>query len=71
MTDATPLWRSSGKPLSQLTADELTEAIRYLDERDERDAPLLKALRELSALRTPAEDEAAVVGDAALGCGTA
>lgn len=71
MTDATPLWRSSGKPLSQLTADELAEAIRYVDAREERDAPLLKALRELSALRAPADAEPALAADAALGCRTA
>jgi hypothetical protein len=42
---------SSGKPLSQLTAEELTEAIQYVDGRQESDAPLLKALRELYAQR--------------------
>lgn len=46
-----PLWRSSGKPLSQLTSEELTEAIQYLDGREESDAPLLKALLELKAQR--------------------
>jgi hypothetical protein len=49
--DVRPLWRSSGKPLSQLTSDELTEAIQYVDGRAESDAPLLKALRELYAQR--------------------
>jgi hypothetical protein len=46
-----PLWRSSGKPLSQLTAEELTEAIQYVDGQQESDTPLLKALRELYAQR--------------------
>jgi hypothetical protein len=46
-----PLWRASGKPLSQLTSEELTEAIQYVDGRDQIDAPLLKALRELQAQR--------------------
>jgi hypothetical protein len=47
----TPLWRASGKPLSQLTAEELTEAIQYVGGQQESDAPLLKALRELYAQR--------------------
>jgi hypothetical protein len=51
-----PLWRSSGKPLSQLTSDELTEAIQYVDGRAESDAPLLKALRELYAQRELGEE---------------
>lgn len=46
---ALPLWRSSGKPLSQLTSEELTEAIQYVSGRDESDGPLLKALLELRA----------------------
>ena len=46
-----PLWRSSGKPLSQLTAEELAEAIQYVDGQQESDGPLLKALRELYAQR--------------------
>lgn len=46
-----PLWRSSGKPLSQLTSEELNEAIQYVDGREENDAPLLKALLELRAQR--------------------
>jgi hypothetical protein len=46
-----PLWRSSGKPLSQLTSEELTEAIQYVSGRDESDGPLLKALLELRAQR--------------------
>jgi hypothetical protein len=46
-----PLGRSSGKPLSQLTSEELTEAIQYVNAREENDAPLLKALRELYAQR--------------------
>ena len=50
------LWRSSGKPLSQLTSEELTEAIQYVGARDETDAPLLKALRELQALRAAEEE---------------
>jgi hypothetical protein len=45
------LWRSSGKPLSELTSEELTEAIQYVDGQQESDAPLLKALRELYAQR--------------------
>lgn len=53
-----PLGRSSGKPLSQLTSEELTEAIQYVDERAEEDAPLLKALRELRAQREFGEEEA-------------
>lgn len=44
-----PLWRSSGKPLSQLTSEELTEAIQYVGGRAESDGPLLKALLELRA----------------------
>jgi hypothetical protein len=52
-----PLWRASGKPLSQLTAEELTEAIQYVDGRAESDAPLLKALRELQAQREFAGEE--------------
>ena len=46
-----PLWRASGKPLSQLTSEELIEAIQYVDGRDQIDAPLLKALHELQAQR--------------------
>jgi hypothetical protein len=53
---AWPLWRSSGKPLSQLTSEELTEAIEYVGGRGHTDAPLLKALRELRAQRTLGED---------------
>jgi hypothetical protein len=50
MNDAArPLWRASGKPLSQLTSDELTDAIRYVGEREQSDAPLMKALLELQA----------------------
>jgi hypothetical protein len=52
-----PLWRSSGKPLSQLTSDELTEAIQYLHGREESDGPLLKALLELRARRDGASRE--------------
>jgi hypothetical protein len=52
-----PLWIASGKPLSQLTSAELTEAIEWVDGRDQLDAPLLKALRELRARR--ALDDAA------------
>lgn len=44
-----PLWRSSGKPLSQLTSEELAEAIQYVGGREESDGPLLKALLELQA----------------------
>jgi hypothetical protein len=65
-----PLWIASGKPLSQLTSEELTEAIEWVDGRDERDAPLLKALRELYAQR--AFDEAATEqgdGPPLLACG--
>jgi hypothetical protein len=46
-----PLWKASGKPLSQLTSEELTEAIQYVDGRPESDAPLLKALHELQVQR--------------------
>jgi hypothetical protein len=49
-----PLLSSSGKPLSQLTSEELNEAIRYLGAREESDLPLLKALRGLRAERMPA-----------------
>jgi hypothetical protein len=52
----TSLWRASGKPLSQLTSEELTEAIQYVDGRAESDAPLLKALRELRAQRLVGEE---------------
>jgi hypothetical protein len=51
-----PLWKSSGKPLSQLTSEELAEAIQYLDERGDHDAPLLKALRELQRARLGTDD---------------
>lgn len=51
------LWRSGGKPLSQLTCEELTEAIHYVDARGERDAALLKALLDLRARRGPAGAE--------------
>ena len=56
---ARPLWRASGKPLSQLTSDELTDAIQYVGEREKSDAPLLKALLELRAQRAQvvAEDQ--------------
>lgn len=51
-----PLWRAGGKPLSQLTSEELDEAIQYVGGRDETDAPLLKALRELQAQRALGEE---------------
>jgi hypothetical protein len=51
-----PPWLASGKPLSQLTSEELAEAIQYVDGRAETDAPLLKALRELQAQRTLGEE---------------
>ncbi|GAA4507148.1 hypothetical protein GCM10023191_065170 [Actinoallomurus oryzae] len=51
-----PLWKAGGKPLSQLTSEELTEAIQYVGGRDETDAPLLKALRELQAQRALDEE---------------
>jgi hypothetical protein len=69
MNEATrPLWRASGKPLSQLTSEELTEAIRYVGEREESDAPLLKALKSLQAerVRTEEHDDS---GPPLLACG--
>jgi hypothetical protein len=66
-----PLGRSSGKPLSQLTSEELTEAIQYVGERAEEDAPLLKALRELRAQRGFGEEaeERDESGPPLLACG--
>jgi len=55
-SDVRPLWRSSGKPLAQLTSEELNEAIQYVDGQVESDAPLLKALRELHAQRALGEE---------------
>lgn len=52
-----PLLRSSGKPLSQLTSEELNEAIEYVDGRAESDVPLLRALLELRAQRESATPE--------------
>jgi hypothetical protein len=65
------LWRSSGKPLSQLTSEELAEAIQYVGGRDETDAPLLKALRELQALRAVEEmpEQQGDAGPPLLACG--
>ncbi|MDN3351168.1 hypothetical protein [Actinomadura sp. DC4] len=67
--DVRPLWRSSGKPLSQLTSEELTEAIQYVDGQAESDAPLLKALRELHARRATGEEERDESGPPLLACG--
>jgi hypothetical protein len=65
-----PLWRSSGKPLSQLTSEELTEAIQYVSGRDESDAPLLKALLGLRAQRDDdAREEQDDSGPPLLACG--
>jgi hypothetical protein len=64
-----PFWRSSGKPLAQLTSEELSEAIHYLTERDEGDAPLLKALRELHAQRAGLAEEHDDSGPPLLACG--
>jgi hypothetical protein len=64
-----PHWRSSGKPLAQLTSEELSEAIYYLTERDEGDAPLLKALRELHAQRLGLGEEHDDSGPPLLACG--
>ncbi len=67
-----PLWSASGKPLSQLSSSELTEAIQYLDGREEGDAPLLKALRELRARRTLDDIQADQQGESGpplLACG--
>jgi hypothetical protein len=65
------LWRSSGKPLSQLTSEELAEAIQYVGGREETDAPLLKALRELQARRALEEErpEQQDEGPPLLACG--
>lgn len=65
-----PLWRSSGKPLSQLTGEELAEAIQYVSGRAESDGPLLKALLELqaqSSAGTPEEQDDS--GPPLLACG--
>lgn len=66
-----PLWIASGKSLSQLTSEELTEAIEWVDGRVELDAPLLKALRELYAQRTLDETAPEQQGDGPplLACG--
>jgi hypothetical protein len=66
-----PLLKSSGKPLSELTSDELAEAIQYLDERGERDDPLLKALRDLQRVRLSDErpEECDGSGPPLLACG--
>lgn len=53
---AHPLWRSSGKPLSRLTTEELAEAIRYVDEHAEDDTALARALRELHDQRVRSGD---------------
>lgn len=65
-----PLWRSSGKPLSQLTSEELTEAIQYVIGREESDGPLLKALLELRDRRKEeAPEERDDSGPPLLACG--
>lgn len=65
-----PLWRSSGKPLSQLSSEELTEAIQYVTEREESDGPLLKALLQLRAQRDgEAREEQDDSGPPLLACG--
>jgi hypothetical protein len=66
---ARPLGRASGKPLSQLTSEELTEAIQYVGEREKSDAPLLKALLELQAQRAQAAEEHDDSGPPLLACG--
>jgi hypothetical protein len=65
------LWRSSGKPLSQLTSEELTEAIQYVSGREQSDVPLLKALLELQATRRTREtqEEKDDSGPPLLACG--
>lgn len=50
-----PLWKAGGKPLAQLTGDELAEAIRYVETQDAGDVALLKALQ---ALRDEREESA-------------
>jgi hypothetical protein len=66
---ARPLLTASGKPLSQLTSEELTDAIRYVSERGQGDAPLLKALLELQAQRGRQEEEHDDSGPPLLACG--
>jgi hypothetical protein len=51
-----PLWMSGGKPLSQLTDEELAEAIRYVELQEADDTALLTALRVL-------RDERVTTGD--------
>ena len=51
-----PLWRSGGKPLSQLSDEELTAAIDYVQAQESGDVALLKALRALRDERVAATD---------------
>lgn len=51
-----PLWMSGGKPLSQLTDEELAEAIQYVELQEADDTALLKALRALREDRGAAGD---------------
>lgn len=54
-----PLWRSAGsKPLSQLTDEELTEAIDYVQTQEAGDVALLKALQALRDERLLAGEDA-------------
>jgi hypothetical protein len=52
-----PMWRSGGKPLSQLSDEELTAAIDYVQAQESGDVALLKALRALRDERVAATDE--------------
>ncbi len=54
-----PLWRSGGKPLSQLSDEELTAAIDYVQAQETGDVALLKALRALRDERVAATEGAA------------
>ena len=65
-----PLWRSSGKPLSQLTSEELAAAIQYVGGRAESDGPLLKALLGLQAQHAEeAPEQQGDSGPPLLACG--
>jgi ribosomal 50S subunit-associated protein YjgA (DUF615 family) len=52
-----PQWKSAGKPLAELTADELAEAIRYIENQDKSDVALLKALHAVRDERSAAGDD--------------
>ncbi len=52
-----PQWRSGGKPLSQLSDEELTAAIDYVQAQESGDVALLKALRALRDERVAATDD--------------